>query len=47
MIGKVIQSKFLVTNEYPVGSALSFVLMAIILVMVFVYLNRAGTDEVV
>lgn len=47
MIGKVIQSKFLVTNEYPVGSALSFVLMAIILVMVFIYLNRAGTDEVV
>jgi spermidine/putrescine transport system permease protein len=47
MIGKVIQSKFLVTNEYPVGSALSFVLMAIILVMVLIYINRTGTDEVV
>jgi spermidine/putrescine transport system permease protein len=47
MIGKVIQSKFLVTNEYPIGAALSFVLMAIILIMVFVYIRRAGTDEVV
>ncbi|HCT77778.1 MAG TPA: ABC transporter permease [Micromonosporaceae bacterium] len=47
MIGKVIQSKFLVTNEYPVGAALSFLLMAIILVMVVSYVRRAGTDEVV
>lgn len=47
MIGKVIQSKFLVTNEYPVGAALSFLLMAIILIMVIIYVRRAGTDEVV
>lgn len=47
MIGKVIQSKFLVTNEYPIGAALSFILMAAILVMVFIYVRRAGTDEVV
>ena len=28
MIGNVIQNRFLVQNDYPVGSALSFILMA-------------------
>jgi len=47
MIGNVIDSAFLVRLDYPQGAALSFLLMAVILVVVFVYLRRAGTDEVV
>ena len=34
MIGNVIQNRLLVQNDYPVGSALSFILMAAILVAV-------------
>jgi spermidine/putrescine transport system permease protein len=46
MIGNVIQSKFLRVGDYPSAAALSFTLMAAILVLVFVYVRRAGTDEV-
>ena len=46
MIGNVIQSKFLKVGDYPAAAALSFTLMAAILVLVFVYVKRAGTDEV-
>jgi spermidine/putrescine transport system permease protein len=42
MIGNVIQSKFLVTNDYPTAAALSFMLMAVILVAVFVYAKLLG-----
>jgi spermidine/putrescine transport system permease protein len=47
MIGNVIDSAFLVRLDYPQASALSFLLMAAILVIVFAYLRRAGTEEVV
>ena len=44
MIGNVIQAKFLSgTPNYPVAAALSFVLMAVILVAVFVYAKLLGT----
>ncbi|WP_405092513.1 ABC transporter permease [Micromonospora sp. NBC_01392] len=46
MIGNVIDSAFLVRLDYPQGAALSFLLMAAILVIVFAYLRRAGTEEV-
>jgi spermidine/putrescine transport system permease protein len=46
MIGNVIDSAFLVRLDYPQAAALSFILMAVILAMVFVYVRRAGTDEV-
>lgn len=46
MIGNVIESKFLVPNA-PTTSALSFMLMAAILLIVTVYIRKAGTDEVV
>ena len=46
MIGNVIQSKFLRVGDYHNAAALSFTLMAAILVLVFVYVRRAGTDEV-
>jgi spermidine/putrescine transport system permease protein len=47
MVGNVIDSAFLVRLDYPQAAALSFLLMATILVMVFSYIRTAGTDEVV
>jgi spermidine/putrescine transport system permease protein len=43
MIGNVIQSKFLVILDYPTAAALSFVLMAFILVGIFLYARLLGT----
>jgi spermidine/putrescine transport system permease protein len=43
MIGNVIQSKFNVTSDYPTAAALSFMLMAVILVAVFAYAKLLGT----
>jgi spermidine/putrescine transport system permease protein len=45
MIGNVIQGRFLQLNDYPVASALSFVLMAGILVAVAIYARALGTEE--
>lgn len=47
MIGNVIQSNFFEIRDYPTASALSFALMAVILVMVFTYIRRAGTEDLV
>jgi spermidine/putrescine transport system permease protein len=47
MIGNVIDSQFLVRLDYPTAAALSFVLMAAILVVVIVYIRRAGTEDLV
>ena len=41
MIGNVIQSKFLVVADYPTAAALSFVLMAVLLVIVLRALRSA------
>jgi spermidine/putrescine transport system permease protein len=46
MVGNVIQSRFLV-SDYPATSSISFILMAAILIIVTVYIRKAGTDEVV
>jgi spermidine/putrescine transport system permease protein len=45
MIGNVIQSRFLENNDYPTAAALSFMLMAGILVAVAVYARLLGTKE--
>jgi spermidine/putrescine transport system permease protein len=45
MIGNVIQSKFLVITDYPAAAALSFVLMAAILVGVAAYARALGTER--
>jgi spermidine/putrescine transport system permease protein len=47
MVGNVIDSQFIIVRNYPVASALSFILMATILVLVFVYIRRAGTEDLV
>ncbi len=44
MIGNRIQSLYLVQREYPVAAALSFLMMAVILAMVLVYLRLAGSE---
>ena len=45
MIGSVIQSLFTDANNYPIAGALSMILMILILVMVLLYVRRAGTEE--
>jgi spermidine/putrescine transport system permease protein len=45
MIGNVIQSKFLELTDYPAAAAMSFVLMAAILIMVGVYARAVGTEK--
>ena len=45
MIGNVIQSKFLVTQDYPGAAALSFILMAFILIAIFVYARGLGAKN--
>ena len=47
MIGQVIDSEFLRVQDYSTAAALSFVLMLIIVVIVAVYVRRAGTEELV
>ncbi len=47
MIGNVVQSRFFQVVDYPTAAALSFVLMAVILVLVVLYIRRAGTEELV
>ena len=45
MIGNVIQSRFLELTDYPTAAALSFVLMALILVLVLAWAKIAGTES--
>ncbi len=45
MIGNVIQREMLVNNDYPEGAAISFLLIAGILIGVFVYARLLGTEE--
>jgi spermidine/putrescine transport system permease protein len=47
MIGNAIQTNFIEFRDYPTASALSIMLMAIILVLVFTYIRRAGTEDLV
>ena len=44
MIGNRIQSLYLFERDYPTAAALSFVLMAVILVIVVIYIRFAGSE---
>jgi spermidine/putrescine transport system permease protein len=44
MIGNVIQASYLSQSNYPLAAALSFVLMALIMVAVIVYIRFAGSE---
>jgi spermidine/putrescine transport system permease protein len=46
MIGNVIQNLYLVNNDYPQAAALSFTLMAILLLGIFLYAKALGTEDV-
>ena len=46
MIGQVIQAQYLVNSDYPTASALSFALMAVLLIGVFAYARALGTEDV-
>ncbi len=45
MIGNVIESNYLQINDYPSASALSVLLMGVILVLVSVYVKKSGTED--
>jgi spermidine/putrescine transport system permease protein len=45
MIGNVVESRFLVLNDYPTASALSVLLMGAILLLVGFYAKRSGTAD--
>src|SRR4051812_8281125 len=47
MIGNVIDNLFLVQLNYPIAAACSVILMVVIVLMVLVYVRRAGTEELV
>jgi spermidine/putrescine transport system permease protein len=47
MIGNVIQARYLRVTDYPTASALSFILMAAILVGVLIYTRMLGTEDLV
>jgi spermidine/putrescine transport system permease protein len=47
MIGQVIDGQFLRVLDYPTAAALSFTLMLTILIIVSIYVRRAGTEELV
>lgn len=47
MLGNVIDSRFFRIVDYPTAAALSFMLMAAILILVTLYIRRSGTDELV
>jgi spermidine/putrescine transport system permease protein len=44
MIGNVIQSLYLKQTDYPAAAALSFILMATMLAVVFIYIRFAGSE---
>jgi spermidine/putrescine transport system permease protein len=47
MIGNVIEARYLKIVDYPTAAALSFTLMVVILILVTVYIRKAGTEELV
>ena len=45
MMGNVIESNFLVLQNYPTAASMSVILMAVILVIVGLYVRRSGTED--
>lgn len=45
MVGNRIQTLFTTASDYPHASALSVILMVLIVAMVLIYVRRAGTEE--
>lgn len=47
LMGNAIDAQFKATGNYPLAAALSVLLMVVIVVMVALYVRRAGTEELV
>ncbi len=47
MVGNVIEANFLQLLNYPIASALSVMLMIVILAIVAVYVKVSGTEDLV
>ena len=47
MVGNVIEVNFLGLQDFPVASALSVLLMGIILLVVWLYVKRSGTEDLI
>jgi spermidine/putrescine transport system permease protein len=45
MIGTVIETQYFTNLDYPTASALSFILMAVLLIGIFAYARVLGTDD--
>ncbi|HVC25124.1 MAG TPA: ABC transporter permease [Acidimicrobiales bacterium] len=46
MIGNIIETVYLENNQYPTAAALSFVLLAALLIGIFAYARALGTEDV-
>ncbi|GAA5126701.1 ABC transporter permease [Haloechinothrix salitolerans] len=46
MIGSIIKTQYLVNNDYPIAAAITFVLMAVLLLGIFTYARALGTERV-
>lgn len=46
MIGNIIETQYLENNNYPTAAALSFVLLATLLLGIFAYARALGTEDV-
>jgi spermidine/putrescine transport system permease protein len=46
-MGNAIDAQFHATGNYPLAAALSAMLMFVIVLMVALYVRRAGTEELV
>jgi spermidine/putrescine transport system permease protein len=46
MIGSVIQTQYFTNLDYPTAAALSFILMGVLLIGIFIYARALGTDDV-
>mgnify|MGYP000184886180 FL=1 len=45
MMGNTIEANYLNINDYPSASALSVLLMGVILLLVTFYVKRSGTED--
>lgn len=45
MVGNVIESNFLQTQNYPMAATLSIILMAVILIVVATYVRKSGAED--
>jgi spermidine/putrescine transport system permease protein len=45
MVGTVIQTEYFTNLDYPTAAALSFILMAVLLIGIFAYAKALGTDD--